>query len=92
MYLALSMPQITDILSNFTDTELAYLYKFRLASYLPATQEKMKEYIFRGRGLDENRLDELIASHPPQNSRFREFQKDAKDFFSDLLDGIGDCD
>ncbi|MFY9311157.1 MAG: hypothetical protein WAQ28_19090 [Bacteroidia bacterium] len=62
------MPQITDILSNFTDTELAYLYKFRLASYLPATQEKIKEYILRERGLDESTINNLVLTNITRTS------------------------
>jgi len=57
------MNRILDILNNYTDTELAYLNKFRLDSYLPETQTKIKEYILKIRGLKPKDLDDLIAKN-----------------------------
>ena len=54
---------ITDILTNYTDTELAYLYKFRIKIYLPETQAKVKHFIFTTRGLSESTIDRLITEN-----------------------------
>lgn len=54
---------IIDTLTTYTDTELAYLSKFRIASYLPATQKKIKRYIFVTRGLSESKIDSLIEAN-----------------------------
>jgi hypothetical protein len=57
------MNRILDILNNYTDTELAYLNKFRLDNYLPETQTKIKEYILEIRGLKPKDLDDLISKN-----------------------------
>ena len=55
------MKKITETLDNFTDTELAYLNKFRLNNYLPETQAKIKDYISKNRGLSQRDMNDLIA-------------------------------
>jgi len=57
------MKTIEDILVNFTDTELAYLNKYQLETYLGDTQTKIKSFIFQKRGLTQNTLDELIVKN-----------------------------
>jgi hypothetical protein len=55
------MNHIEDNLSSFTDTELAYMYRFQLGSYMEATQSKIRIYIFDKRKLTENIIADLIA-------------------------------
>ena len=57
------MTTVEDILNNFSDTELAYLNKYQLDSYLGDTQTKIKKFIFEKRGLTQNKLDDLIKKN-----------------------------
>lgn len=57
------MKTIEDILVDYTDTELAYLYKYQFESYVNTTQAKIKNYIFATRKLNQNILDKLIIQN-----------------------------
>lgn len=57
------MTKIDDILKEFTDTELAYLNKYQLDNYLAATRTKIRDYVFKTRGLTQGSLDNLIAKN-----------------------------
>lgn len=57
------MRNIDDILKDFTDTELAYLNKYQLDNYLASTQTKIRDYIFKKRGLTQISLDNLIVKN-----------------------------
>ena len=61
------MNRIGNILKNYTDTELAYLNKFQLKNYLPETQKKIKDFIFKTRDLNQNVLDDLITVNENNN-------------------------
>ena len=63
-----TMKTLDDLLNSFTDTELAYLYKYQLDKYLADTQTKIKNFIFEKRGLSKNSLGNLIT-HVTQNSK-----------------------
>ena len=52
-----------DILSGFTDTELAYLSRYQLETYLKPTQERIKNYIFIQRKLNPELIEKLIADN-----------------------------
>lgn len=54
------MNKIEDKLVDFTDTELAYLHKYQLETYLPETQNKINSYIFQNRRLTKNKLKDLM--------------------------------
>ena len=57
------MTSIDRILSDFTDTELAYFNKYQRERYLPDTQTKISHYIHSTRGLSLNALDSLIVNN-----------------------------
>jgi rubredoxin len=57
------MKPIEDILSTFTDTELAYLFKYQINTYLFETKTKIRNYIFIDRGLQPKELEELILKN-----------------------------
>lgn len=57
------MTTIEKILSDFTDTELAYFNKFQRERYLPDTQTKISQYTHITRGLSPTTLDALIANN-----------------------------
>jgi Zn ribbon nucleic-acid-binding protein len=54
---------IEELLNNFTDTELAYLYKYQLDRYLVDSQAKIKKFIFEKRALTQAALDDLIRKN-----------------------------
>jgi hypothetical protein len=54
------MKKLEEILNSFTDTELAYLHKYQVSTYLPSTQEKVRDYIFRRRNLTPENLKILL--------------------------------
>ena len=57
------MNSIDKILSNFTDTELAYFNKYQRERYLPDTQRNISHYIHSTRGLSPNTVDSLIEEN-----------------------------
>lgn len=57
------MNSIDRILSDFTDTELAYFNKYQRERYLPDTQLKISNYIHSTRGLSQATLDSLIDNN-----------------------------
>jgi hypothetical protein len=57
------MKTLENILSTFTDTELAYLFRYQLETYLISTQERIRNYIFIQRKLDQELIDKLIADN-----------------------------
>ena len=55
------MAYIDDVLAYFTDYELAVFYKYKIADYLPETQNKIKHFIFIDRGLTENSIHDFLS-------------------------------
>lgn len=54
------MDKIEKILSTYSNTELAFLYKYRLPLLLSPSKEKIKKYIFEIRGLNESEIEEFV--------------------------------
>jgi len=61
------MNNIVTTLADFNDYEIAVFYRHKLSEYLSDTQEKIKGYIIKTRGLDENKIKELIKNKPDIN-------------------------
>lgn len=60
------MSKIDIFLSNLNRTELAYFFKFKLGTYIPETQLKIKKYI-KSNGLFEDEVNRLLLD----NSKIR---------------------
>ena len=56
------MKNITNILSEFNDFELANFAKFKMESYMVATQDVIKDYL-KKRDITEDRIEILIAEN-----------------------------
>jgi len=58
------MDKINNILSGFTDYELAVFRRYKLKEYMTDTQNIIIDYIKNKRNLDEHKLESLIAEKP----------------------------
>lgn len=54
------MSRIIDTLETYNETELAFLYRFKLETYSSSTQEKVIEFM-ENRGINEQRAIEIIS-------------------------------
>ena len=55
------MAYIDDVLAYYTDYELAVFYNYKLADYLPETQNKIRNYIFNDRGLTNDSISDFLS-------------------------------
>jgi len=57
------MSKTRNFLAELDDYELAYFAKFKLHTYMKATQSKIKEYLTE-RNLNESKIERLISENP----------------------------
>ncbi len=62
------MNRVNKFLKELDDYELAYFAKYRLTTYLPETQSKIKEYLAK-KGLTESKIEQLISVNPKRQSK-----------------------
>ncbi len=62
------MNAILSNLQDFTDRELAFFYKYRLAQYTPETQEEIINFIFENRQVSLDKMEALLKTPNPQNA------------------------
>ena len=62
------MSKIEDILSDFSDYELAVFYKSKLCQYMSETQNRITFYVNISRGLNDPMIEKLIAQKPVTSS------------------------
>ena len=60
------MSRIRGFLSDFDDYELAYFAKFKLPTYMKATQSEIEEYLAE-RSITESKIEQLILENPKRD-------------------------
>lgn len=62
------MDVIVQILKDFSERELSFFYKYRLAQYTPETQEEITNFIFEKRQISLDKIEALLKSPKPKNA------------------------
>ena len=61
------MDTIVQILKDFSERELSFFYKYRLAQYTPETQEEITNFIFEKKQISLDKIEALLKSPKPKN-------------------------